>query len=154
MFLDVCVMVNTTYSGFPMRLVWIKEKQETITFVFCIMIIVSVPDDSLPLVLMRSLCYWCPFWLIVLFSRWFDIGCVILDDPGNGIHIETFTQTTPVPLEHVQQVRSSITYAASVLSLQHILPHSSLMHYERGDVNMAAWWCCPPAVFLTASARP
>lgn len=39
-------------------------------------------------------------------DKWFDIGCLILDDPGNGIHIETFTQTTPVALEHVQQAHS------------------------------------------------
>ncbi|KAI5099971.1 protein PRRC1 [Silurus meridionalis] len=39
-------------------------------------------------------------------DKWFDIGCLILDDPGNGIHIETFTQTTPVSLEHVQQAQS------------------------------------------------
>ncbi|KTF92635.1 hypothetical protein cypCar_00044205, partial [Cyprinus carpio] len=37
---------------------------------------------------------------------WFDIGCLILDDPGNGIHLETFTQATPVALEHVQQAQA------------------------------------------------
>lgn len=96
------------------------------------MIVVSVPDDSLPLSFGINAPH-LPLLLvpiliiIVLFSRWFDIGCLILDDPGNGIHIETFTQTTPVPLEHVQQVRS-ITYEASVLWLQHTLRQSSLMH--------------------------
>lgn len=40
--------------------------------------------------------------------RWFDIGCLILDDPGNGVHIETFTQATPVALEHVQQVNRHV----------------------------------------------
>ncbi|RXN13926.1 PRRC1-like protein [Labeo rohita] len=39
-------------------------------------------------------------------DKWFDIGCLILDDPGNGIHIEAFTQATPVALEHVQQAQS------------------------------------------------
>ncbi|XP_048026435.1 protein PRRC1 isoform X1 [Megalobrama amblycephala] len=39
-------------------------------------------------------------------DKWFDIGCLILDDPGNGIHIETFTQATPVALEYVQQAQS------------------------------------------------
>ncbi|KAG1929760.1 protein PRRC1 [Pimephales promelas] len=39
-------------------------------------------------------------------DKWFDIGCLILDDPGNGIHIETFTQATPVALQHVQQAQS------------------------------------------------
>uniref|UniRef100_W5L0Z0 Proline-rich coiled-coil 1 n=1 Tax=Astyanax mexicanus TaxID=7994 RepID=W5L0Z0_ASTMX len=39
-------------------------------------------------------------------DKWFDIGCLILDDPGNGIHIEAFTQATPVALEYVQQAQS------------------------------------------------
>ncbi|XP_056593191.1 protein PRRC1 [Triplophysa dalaica] len=39
-------------------------------------------------------------------DKWFDIGCLILDDPGNGVHIEAFTQATPVALEHVQQAQS------------------------------------------------
>lgn len=36
--------------------------------------------------------------------RWFDIGCLIVEDPVHGIHLEAFTQATPVPLEFVQQV--------------------------------------------------
>lgn len=39
-------------------------------------------------------------------DKWFDIGCLILEDPGAGIHIETFTQATPLALEHVQQAQS------------------------------------------------
>ncbi|XP_067114727.1 protein PRRC1 isoform X1 [Osmerus mordax] len=39
-------------------------------------------------------------------DKWFDIGCLILEDPGAGIHIETFTQATPLALEHVQQAHS------------------------------------------------
>ncbi|KAB1281009.1 Protein PRRC1 [Camelus dromedarius] len=35
---------------------------------------------------------------------WFDIGCLIVEDPVHGIHLEAFTQATPVPLEFVQQV--------------------------------------------------
>ncbi|MGH0181479.1 UNVERIFIED_CONTAM: hypothetical protein FKN15_006940 [Acipenser sinensis] len=37
-------------------------------------------------------------------DKWFDIGCLILEDPTHGIRIESFTQATPVPLEYVQQV--------------------------------------------------
>ncbi|XP_027462051.1 protein PRRC1 isoform X1 [Zalophus californianus] len=37
-------------------------------------------------------------------DKWFDIGCLIVEDPVHGIHLETFTQATPVPLEFVQQV--------------------------------------------------
>lgn len=40
-------------------------------------------------------------------SRWFDIGCLILEDPGHSIRIEVFTQATPLSLEHVQQVQVS-----------------------------------------------
>lgn len=39
--------------------------------------------------------------------RWFDIGCLILEDPAHSIHIEVFTQATPLTLEVVQQVRLS-----------------------------------------------
>lgn len=102
----ICIM--------PGRLLTFLDVQVLPLCLICPMIIVSVQDSSL----MYSVafeCYSCPFLLIVLlFSRWFDIGCLILDDPGNGIHIETFTQTTPVALEHVQQV-FCITYAVSLL---------------------------------------
>ncbi|XP_037365290.1 protein PRRC1-like [Talpa occidentalis] len=37
-------------------------------------------------------------------DKWFDIGCLIVEDPVHGIHLEAFTQATPVPLEFVQQV--------------------------------------------------
>ncbi|KAK1174477.1 protein PRRC1-like isoform X1 [Acipenser oxyrinchus oxyrinchus] len=39
-------------------------------------------------------------------DKWFDIGCLILEDPTHGIHIESFTQATPVPLEYVQQAET------------------------------------------------
>ncbi|XP_038659999.1 protein PRRC1 isoform X3 [Scyliorhinus canicula] len=39
-------------------------------------------------------------------DRWFDIGCLILEDPAHGIHLENFTQATPVPLEYVQQAQT------------------------------------------------
>lgn len=41
------------------------------------------------------------------FSRWFDIGCLILEDPAHSIHVEVFTQATPLTLEVIQQVRVS-----------------------------------------------
>ena len=36
--------------------------------------------------------------------RWFDIGCLILEDPGLGVRLEMFTQATPLALDYVQQV--------------------------------------------------
>ncbi|KAM6230008.1 protein PRRC1-like [Porphyrio hochstetteri] len=37
-------------------------------------------------------------------DKWFDIGCLIIEDPIHGIHLEAFTQATPVPLQYVQQL--------------------------------------------------
>ncbi|XP_067839605.1 protein PRRC1 isoform X2 [Heptranchias perlo] len=39
-------------------------------------------------------------------DRWFDIGCLILEDPAHGIRLENFTQATPLPLEYVQQAQN------------------------------------------------
>ncbi|NWJ09613.1 PRRC1 protein, partial [Crypturellus undulatus] len=39
-------------------------------------------------------------------DKWFDIGCLIIEDPVHGIHLEAFTQATPVPLQYVQQAQS------------------------------------------------
>ncbi|XP_054613667.1 protein PRRC1 [Dunckerocampus dactyliophorus] len=39
-------------------------------------------------------------------DKWFDIGCVILEDPGYNIKVEVFTQAIPLALEHVQQAQS------------------------------------------------
>ncbi|NWH73007.1 PRRC1 protein, partial [Piaya cayana] len=36
-------------------------------------------------------------------DKWFDIGCLIIEDPVHGIHLEAFTQATPVPLQYIQQ---------------------------------------------------
>lgn len=42
--------------------------------------------------------------------RWFDIGYLITEDPIHGIHLEAFTQATPVPLQYVQQVSFQFSY--------------------------------------------
>ncbi|XP_061555328.1 protein PRRC1 [Phycodurus eques] len=39
-------------------------------------------------------------------DKWFDIGCLILEDPGLNARVEVFTQATPLALEHVQQAQS------------------------------------------------
>ncbi|KAB0396585.1 hypothetical protein E2I00_019771 [Balaenoptera physalus] len=44
-------------------------------------------------------------------DKWFDIGCLIVEDPVHGIHLEAFTQATPVPLEFVQQVTFSLCFS-------------------------------------------
>uniref|UniRef100_A0A8C5I2E8 Non-canonical purine NTP phosphatase/PRRC1 domain-containing protein n=1 Tax=Gouania willdenowi TaxID=441366 RepID=A0A8C5I2E8_GOUWI len=39
-------------------------------------------------------------------DKWFDIGCLILEDPAISFRVEVFTQATPLALEHVQQAQS------------------------------------------------
>ncbi|NWW74745.1 PRRC1 protein, partial [Climacteris rufus] len=39
-------------------------------------------------------------------DKWFDIACLIIEDPVHEIHLEAFTQATPVPLQYVQQAKS------------------------------------------------
>ena len=37
--------------------------------------------------------------------RWFDIGCLVLKDPGRNIELQTFTLATPIPSEYVLQAQ-------------------------------------------------
>lgn len=48
------------------------------------------------------------------FNRWYDIGCIVLDDPVLGINLQVYTQSTPIPNECVNQMRfeTPIDYAA------------------------------------------
>ncbi|XP_038598489.1 protein PRRC1 [Tachyglossus aculeatus] len=39
-------------------------------------------------------------------DKWFDLGCLILDDPARGLRLETFTQATPLPLAAVRKAES------------------------------------------------
>ncbi|KAL4617676.1 protein PRRC1 [Arapaima gigas] len=74
-------------------------------------------------------------------DKWFDIGCLILEDPGNDIHIETFTQTTPVPLEHVQQAQAltpldySLRWSGLQATVGEVLERS-LPHVSRTDWHL------------------
>ncbi|XP_045130347.1 protein PRRC1-like isoform X1 [Portunus trituberculatus] len=38
---------------------------------------------------------------------WFDIGLLLLDDPGEDILLQTYTQVTPVPPDFVNQARTA-----------------------------------------------
>ena len=39
----------------------------------------------------------------IAFCQFFDIGCLIVEDPEHDIHLEAFTQATAMLLEFVQQ---------------------------------------------------
>ncbi|XP_036385391.1 protein PRRC1 [Megalops cyprinoides] len=74
-------------------------------------------------------------------DKWFDIGCLILEDPGNGIRIESFTQATPVALEHVQQAQSltppdySLRWSGLLVTVGEVLERN-LPHVSRTDWHL------------------
>lgn len=75
-------------------------------------------------------------------DKWFDIGCLIVEDPVHGIHLETFTQATPVPLEFVQQAQSltpqdyNLRWSGLLVTVGEVL-EKSLVNVSRTDWHLA-----------------
>ncbi|XP_075034983.1 protein PRRC1 [Mixophyes fleayi] len=75
-------------------------------------------------------------------DKWFDIGCVIIDDPINGIRLENFTQATPVPMEYVQQAQNltpqdyNLRWSGLSVTVGEVLERS-LAHVSRTDWHVA-----------------
>lgn len=75
-------------------------------------------------------------------DKWFDIGCLVVEDPVHGIHLETFTQATPVPLEFVQQAQSltpqdyNLRWSGLLVTVGEVL-EKSLLNVSRTDWHMA-----------------
>ncbi|XP_074547230.1 protein PRRC1 [Halichoeres trimaculatus] len=63
-------------------------------------------------------------------DKWFDMGCLILEDPGHNIRIEVFTQATPVALDHIQQAQSltppdySLRWSGLIVTVGEVLERS------------------------------
>ncbi|NWV38707.1 PRRC1 protein, partial [Grantiella picta] len=75
-------------------------------------------------------------------DKWFDIGCLIIEDPVHGIHLETFTQATPVPLEYVQQAKSltpqdyNLRWSGLLVTVGEVL-EKSMQNVNRTDWHAA-----------------
>ncbi|KAM6222576.1 protein PRRC1 [Rhynchocyon petersi] len=75
-------------------------------------------------------------------DKWFDIGCLIVEDPVHGIHLETFTQATPVPLEFVQQAQNmtpqdyNLRWSGLLVTVGEVL-EKSLLNVNRTDWHVA-----------------
>ncbi|XP_056369634.1 protein PRRC1 [Oenanthe melanoleuca] len=71
-------------------------------------------------------------------DKWFDIGCLIIEDPVHGIHLEAFTQATPVPLQYVQQAKSltpqdySLRWSGLLVTVGEVL-EKSMLNVSRTD---------------------
>ncbi|XP_057675889.1 protein PRRC1 isoform X2 [Corythoichthys intestinalis] len=63
-------------------------------------------------------------------EKWFDIGCLILEDPVHNTKVEVFTQATPVALEYVQQAQSltppdySLRWSGLMVTIGEVLERS------------------------------
>ncbi|NXX84751.1 PRRC1 protein, partial [Urocolius indicus] len=74
-------------------------------------------------------------------DKWFDIGCLIIEDPIHGIHLEAFTQATPVPLQYVQQAKSltpqdyNLRWSGLLVTVGEVL-EKSLLNVNRTDWHM------------------
>ncbi|XP_068190840.1 protein PRRC1 [Antennarius striatus] len=72
-------------------------------------------------------------------DRWFDIGCVLLEDPGHSIRIEVFTQATPLDLELIQQAQAltppdySLRWSGLIVTVGEVLERSV------PNINRADW---------------
>lgn len=40
-------------------------------------------------------------------DKWFDVGCIVLEDPTRNINLEIFTQAVPVPPEIISHIQSA-----------------------------------------------
>ncbi|XP_069816804.1 protein PRRC1 [Dendropsophus ebraccatus] len=75
-------------------------------------------------------------------DKWFDIGCIIVDDPVHGIRLEAFTQATPVPLDYVQQAQNltpqdyNLRWSGLSVTVGEVLERS-LPHVSRTDWHVA-----------------
>lgn len=87
--------------------------------------------------------------------RWFDIGCLVVEDPVHGIRLEAFTQATPVPLEFVQQVGLLHLFLSSVFIV--FIDYSvrilivPFCYFSLFMVMLMAFksvWCVPFSLFI------
>ncbi|CAJ1070996.1 protein PRRC1 [Xyrichtys novacula] len=75
-------------------------------------------------------------------DKWFDMGCLILEDPGHSIRIEIFTQATPVALDHIQQAQSltpqdySLRWSGLIATVGEVLERS-IPNINRMDWHQA-----------------
>lgn len=75
-------------------------------------------------------------------DKWFDIGCLVVEDPVHGIRLEAFTQATPVPLEFVHQAQSltpqdyNLRWSGLLVTVGEVL-EKSLLNVSRTDWHLA-----------------
>ncbi|XP_058474222.1 protein PRRC1 isoform X1 [Solea solea] len=72
-------------------------------------------------------------------DKWFDIGCLILEDPSYNIHIEVFTQATPLALDYVQQAQSLTPPDYSLRWSGLIIPVGEVLERSLPNINKTNW---------------
>ncbi|XP_068430967.1 protein PRRC1 isoform X2 [Clinocottus analis] len=72
-------------------------------------------------------------------DKWFDIGCLILEDPGHSVRIEVFTQATPLALDHVQQAQSLTPPDYSLRWSGLIVTVGEVLERNMPNINRTDW---------------
>lgn len=63
-------------------------------------------------------------------DKWFDLSCLLLEDPAHNIRLQVFTQATPLALQHVQQAQAltppdySLRWSGLVVTVGEVLERS------------------------------
>ncbi|NWU04947.1 PRRC1 protein, partial [Cephalopterus ornatus] len=91
-------------------------------------------------------------------DKWFDIGCLIIEDPGNEIRLEAFTQATPVPLQYVQEAKSltpedyNLRWSGLLVTVGEVL-EKSVLNVNRMDWHVVfTGMSCQQMIYSTAKA--
>ncbi|XP_077988966.1 protein PRRC1-like [Glandiceps talaboti] len=79
------------------------------------------------------------FIVELLPDKWFDIGYVLLDDPLNNIHLDSFTQSTPIASEYVSQAqdRTSSDYNLRWSGLA--VTVGEVIHHNFPNIHQSDW---------------
>ncbi|XP_008323678.1 protein PRRC1 [Cynoglossus semilaevis] len=72
-------------------------------------------------------------------EKWFDLSCLILEDPGQNIRIEVFTQATPVDLDYIQQAQSLTPPDYSLRWSGLIVPVGEVLERSLPNINKTDW---------------
>uniref|UniRef100_H3CNS5 Proline-rich coiled-coil 1 n=1 Tax=Tetraodon nigroviridis TaxID=99883 RepID=H3CNS5_TETNG len=72
-------------------------------------------------------------------DKWFDVGCLILEDPGHSIHLEVFTQATPLTLEVIQQAQALTPPNYGLRWSGLMVPVGEVLERAVPNINRADW---------------
>ncbi|KAI1285838.1 Protein PRRC1 [Halotydeus destructor] len=71
-------------------------------------------------------------------DHWYDIGCIVLDEPLSGSKFVTYTQATPIAVEHIKELKSNTPDSYPLKSTGFTVTIGQLLS-QKLDVNHENW---------------